>query len=154
MYASISRNTKEIKYVLNNLCDDTVLELVKLFGNNYKFKAFNLIRALSKKFVIKLKKTNEPVGLFGLIPQSDNTAGIFLLTTDKLHEGNLITFLKGAKKQIEEWQTEYKLIMDSCYKKNETIKKWLILLGFKPSVYQDDSFQVYYKGDIGLYNDD
>ena len=81
MYASISRNTREIKYVLNNLCDDTVLELVKLFGNNYKFKTFNIIRALGKKYIIKLKHTNEPVGLFGLIPQSNNTAGIFLLIT-------------------------------------------------------------------------
>lgn len=154
MYASISRNTKEIKYVLNNLCDDTVLELVKLFGNGYKFKTFCLIRALNKKYIIKLKHTNEPVGLFGLIPQSNNTAGIFLLTTDNLHKGNLITFLRSAKRQIEDWQSEYKLIMDSCYKKNETIKKWLRLLGFKASVYQDDDFQVYYKGDIGLYNND
>lgn len=154
MYASISRNTKEIKYVLNNLCDDTVLELVKLFGNNYKFKTFNIIRALSKKYIIKLKHTNEPVGLFGLIPQSNNTAGIFLLTTDNLHKGNVITFLRSAKRQIEDWQSEYKLIMDSCYKKNETIKKWLRLLGFKASVYQDNDFQVYYKGDIGLYNND
>lgn len=154
MYASISRNTKEIKYVLNNLCDDTVLELVKLFGNSYKFKTFCLIRALNKKYIIKLKHTNEPVGLFGLIPQSNNTAGIFLLTTDNLHKGNVITFLRSAKRQIEDWQSEYKLIMDSCYKKNETIKKWLRLLGFKASVYQDDDFQVYYKGDIGLYNND
>lgn len=154
MYASISRNTREIKYVLNNLCDDTVLELVKLFGNNYKFKTFNIIRALGKKYIIKLKHTNEPVGLFGLIPQSNNTAGIFLLTTDNLHKGNVITFLKGAKRQIEDWQSEYELIMDSCYKKNETIKKWLRLLGFKASVYQDNDFQVYYKGDIRLYNND
>lgn len=154
MYASISRNTREIKYVLNNLCDDTVLELVKLFGNNYKFKTFNIIRALGKKYIIKLKHTNEPVGLFGLIPQSNNTAGIFLLTTDNLHKGNVITFLKGAKRQIEDWQSEYELIMDSCYKENETIKKWLRLLGFKASVYQDNDFQVYYKGDIRLYNND
>lgn len=153
MYYSITRNIKEIKYVLNNLCEDTVVELVKLFGNNYKFKTFCLIRALNKKYIIKLKHTNEPVGLFGLIPQSDDSAGIFLLTTNNLHKGNMITFLKGAKRQIEDWQSEYKLIMDSCYKKNEIIKKWLRLLGFKASIYQNDDFQVYYKGDITVISD-
>ncbi len=152
MYSTITRNTREIKYVLNNLCEATAIELEKIFGNNYRFKVYNLIRALAKKYVIKLKKTGEPVGLFGLIPQNNDSAGIFLLTTNNLHKGNIITFLKGAKKQIEDWGLEYKLIMDSCYKQNEIIKKWLILLGFKPSGYQDDDFQVYYKGDIGLYS--
>lgn len=154
MYSAITRNTREIKQVLNNLCDDTVIELVKTFGKDYKRQTFAILRRLSKKYVIRLKQTNEPVGLFGLIPLNDDSAGIFLLTTDNLHKGNLITFLKQAKYQVEVWQEEYKLIMDTCYKKNKTIKKWLRLLGFKPSVYQDDNFQIYYKGNIGLYKND
>lgn len=154
MYGLIADDTKEIKYVLDNLCNETVSELEIIFGDGYKTKTYNLIKTLSEKFVIKLKKTNEPCGLFGLIPQGENAAGIFLLTTDKLHEGNLITFLKGSKRQIEQWNTKFKLIMDSCSKKNETIKKWLVLMGFKPSHYQDDNFQIYYRGDIGLYKND
>lgn len=152
MYAERIRNLREVRTVLDNLCDDTVLELEKLFGKNYKNKTFQIIRAIkAERYIIKLKNTNEPVGVFGLIPVNDNSGGIFLLTCDNLHKGNLITFLKSARIQTDKWCEQYKLIMDSCYKKNETIKKWLRLLGFKPSEYQDNDFQVYYKGNLSYY---
>ena len=152
MYAERIKNLREVRTVIDNLCDDTVIELKKTLGKNYKQKTFQIIRAIRKeKFIIKLKNTNEPVGVFGLIPVNDNAGGIFLLTCDNLHKGNLITFLKGARKQTDEWCEEYKLIMDKLYKKNETIKKWLRLLGFKPSEYQDNDFQVYYKGNLSYY---
>lgn len=153
MYSEIAKSEQEIKHVLENLCDDTVLELTKIFGQSYEKDVFNQIKQLTTKYLIKLKSTGEPVGLFGLIPQNTNSAGIFLLTTDKLHNGNVITFLRRAKATIEQWLNEYDLIMDYCYKKNLTIQKWLRLLGFKPSEYQDNDFQVYYKGNIGLYNE-
>lgn len=152
MYAERVKSLREIRTVLDNLCNDTVIEVEKLFGKDYKKKIFQIIRLIkAERFIIKLKSTNEPVGLFGLIPVNENSGGIFLLTCDNLHKGNLITFLKSARKQTEEWCKRYKLIMDSCYKQNETIKKWLRLLGFKPSEYQDNDFQVWYKGDISYY---
>lgn len=150
MFSELSDNESEIRYVIDNLCEDTVIELKTMFGENYKEVVCEEIRQLTTKYLIKLKETNEPVGLFGLLPQGINSAGVFLLTTDNLHNGNVITFLKRAKKQIEEWSEEYDLIMDRLYKKNQTIKKWLRLLGFKPSEFEDDEFQVYYKGDISL----
>lgn len=153
MYSEIAKSEQEIKHVLENLCDDTILELTKIFGQSYEKDVFNQIKQLTTKYLIKLKSTGEPVGLFGLIPQNTNSAGIFLLTTDKLHNGNVITFLRQAKATIEQWFNEYDLIMDYCYKKNLTIQKWLRLLGFKPSEYQDNDFQVYYKGNIGLYKE-
>lgn len=153
MYSEIAKSEQEIKHVLENLCDDTVLELTKIFGQSYEKDVFNQIKQLTTKYLIKLKSTGEPVGLFGLIPQNTNSAGIFLLTTDKLYNGNVITFLRRAKATIEQWLNEYDLIMDYCYKKNLTIQKWLRLLGFKPSEYQDNDFQVYYKGNIGLYKE-
>lgn len=154
MYSEVAENNEEMKYVLGNLCDDTILELRKIFGENYETPALNEINQLTTKYLIKLKSNNEPVGLFGLVPQlNPKTAGIFLLTTDNLHKGNVITFLKQAKKQVNEWLNDYDLIMDNCYKKNLTIQKWLRLLGFRPSRHHNDDFQVYYKGDIGLYNE-
>lgn len=154
MYAERIRSLKEVRTVLDNLCDDTVLELEKLFGKNYKKKVFQIIRLIkAERFIIKLKSTNEPVGVFGLIPVNENSGGVFLLTCDNLHNGNVITFLKSARKQIADWCEKYKLIMDSCYKQNETIKKWLRLLGFKPSDYQDNDFQVWYRGNISYYED-
>ena len=152
MYSERLNDTKTVKEVLKNLCTDTKKELIKIFGDNYFSEVYQKIQA-TEIFVIRLKKTNEAVGLFGLIElKKSSTAGIYLLTTDKLHSGNIITFLKGAKKQINLWSKQYNLIMDNLYKKNETIKKWLVLLGFKPSQYQNDDFQIYYKGDINEYN--
>lgn len=154
MFSEYAENESEINHVIENLCDDTVLELHTMLGDEYKKIVCEEIRQLTTKYLIKLRKTQEPVGLFGLLPQGKNSAGIFLLTTDNLHKGNVITFLKRAKKQVDEWSKEYGLIMDNCYKKNLTIQKWLRLLDFKPSEFQNDDFQVYYKGNIGLYNNE
>lgn len=146
----------EVEAVLNNLCEDTKTELKKIFNSSensdYLCNTFDIIRN-SDIHIIKLRHSNEPVGLYGLIPQDKESAGIFLLTTDNLHKGNVITFLKGARKQVEQWSESYKLIMDNCYKKNDTIIKWLKLLGFQPSEIQDEDFQIYYKGDISLYDE-
>lgn len=141
-----------IEAVLNNLCEDTKKELKKIYSENsdYLNSVFEAIKN-TDIYLIRLKSNNEPVGIYGLIPQENNSAGIYLLTTDNLHKGNVITFLKQAKKQVDEWLKDYKLIMDNCYKQNETIKKWLTLLGFQPSEYQDEDFQIYFKGDLSLY---
>ncbi len=141
-----------VEAVLNNLCEDTKKELKKIYSENFDYlnSVFEAIKN-TDIYLIRLKSNNEPVGIYGLIPQENNSAGIYLLTTDNLHKGNVITFLKQAKKQVNEWLKDYKLIMDNCYKQNETIKKWLTLLGFQPSEYQDEDFQIYFKGDLSLY---
>lgn len=156
MYSEILKKNEHnsifiVEAVLMNLCEDTKTELIKNFGDDYIDETFDIIQDTEIN-VIRLKSNNEPVGLYGVIPQENNSAGIYLLTTDNLHNGNLITFLKQAKKQVNEWSQKYSLIMDNCYKENKTIIKWLKLLGFKPSQYQNEEFQIYYKGDINEYN--
>ena len=150
MHNEKTTNLPEIKKVIDNLCNDTTLELKLIFGSEYHEKILEAIKN-TDNFIIRLKKTKEPVGLFGLIEFDEYSAGIYLLTTDKLHNGNIVTFIRQAKIQIGLWSEKYKLIMDNCYKQNMIIKKWLKLLGFKPSEYQDKDFQIYYKGDINLY---
>ena len=152
MYAEKIKSLIAVRQVLNNLCDDTILELEKTLGKDWKKKAFQIIRAIKKeRYIIKLKENHKPVGLFGLIPLGEKVGGIFLLTSDELHKGNLITFLKSARKQIDNWCNDYELIMDSLYKENQTIKKWLQLLRFKPSTFEDENFQVWYRGNINLF---
>lgn len=155
MYSEcLNKNThnsiQTVEDVLENLCEDTITELKKIYGKDYIRKTFEAIKE-SEIFIIRLKSNNKPVGLYGLISQENNSAGIFLLTTNDLHKGNIITFLKEARKQINKWRKEYKLIMDNCYKQNKTIQKWLLLLGFQPSEYQDNDFQIYFIGDLSLY---
>lgn len=155
MYAENIRRSKEVSFVLNNLCADTENELIATFGNDWKNHVNNELKRLQRKYyVVKLKANNEPVGIYGLIPVKRKVAGIFLLTTDNLHKGNVIGFLRRCKKQIDLWQKDYELIMDLHYKKNETVKKWLKTLKFEASeMFQNDNFQVFYKGNIGLYNE-
>ena len=142
---------QNIEYVLNNLCNDTKEELIRLFGKKYFVNTFEIIDN-TEIHIIKLEKNNEPVGLYGIIPQSETSAGIYLLTTDNLHKGNIFKFLRTAKKQVSVWSKKYKLLMDNLYKKNKTIMKWLLLLGFKPSEHENENFQIYYIGDINEYN--
>lgn len=49
MYGLIADDTKEIKYVLDNLCNETVSELEIIFGDGYKTKTYNLIKTLSER---------------------------------------------------------------------------------------------------------
>lgn len=156
MYQEKAIKLKEVRYVLERLSKEAVAELQKFFGNDYKNVTFQIIRASKgEKYLIRLAKNNEPVGVFGIIPQgvneNDKVGGIFFLATDNIHKGNKIKFLKGAKKQIAIWEKEYELLMDSCHKDNKTVAKWLYLLGFKPSKFEDDDIQIYYKGNIELY---
>ena len=165
MYSTKATSVKEIRYVLDNLNPEAVSELKVLFGDSYKKNAFQIIRATTVKSIIKLKDTNEPVGVYGLVPlkvgsQSGLTphpnphikkrekriAGTLFLTTSNLHKGNIIKLLRTAKKQIEIWQNQYSTILDSCHKSSKTIQKWLTLLGFKPSGWEDNDIHVYYKG--------
>ncbi len=144
---------KEITVVLSELCDAAKEELRKIYGDDFIYPvAEEIIKAQQKAF-IRLKSTDEAVGVFGLTDQGNKVGGIFLLTTDNLYKGNMTTLLRGAKKQIKEWEKDYDLLLDNCCKKNIHIQKWLELLGFKPSEeYQDDNFQIYYKGNPGLYS--
>lgn len=151
MYSDRVFKYTEALYVIKNLCNDTRKELELIYGNDYQKRVLEEIYKAQEKYIIKLKNTDEAVGLFGLTFEGEGVGGIFLLTTDNLHNGNLITFLRCTKLQIKEWEKNYKLIMDNCYKRNATIKKWLKLLGFKPSKHQNEDFQIYYTGDINLY---
>ncbi len=151
MYSEKLLNLNEIKYILERLNSEAVAELKVLFGNDYKNQAFQILRAAKEKFVIKLEKTKEPVGLYGVVHSTSSVAGIFFLTTNNLHKGNKIKLLRGAKNQISLWEKKYKLILDSCHKNNYIIAKWLRLLGFKPSEFQDNNIQIWYKGDLNEY---
>lgn len=150
MYSQPLKKYSDFLKVILNLSPKTEEEVKRLYGSNYTYA---LVQELfdTEMHVIKLVENNEPVGVYGVKELKKNSAGIFLLTTDKLHNGNMIKFLREAKKQIILWEQQYDLLMDNCYKRNKTIIKWLTLLGFKPSIYEDNYFQIYYKGNINEY---
>lgn len=139
---------KEIEDVLDNLHFKTEEELFMSFGIAFKDSILKEIKKTKRKYLIK-KPDGKNAGLFGVIEYNRNAAGIFLLTKNEL-EGYKINFLRQAKRVVDTWAKEYKLLFDCCLEENKKIQKWLLLLGFKPSCYIENGFRMYYKGDVKI----
>lgn len=152
MYIDANVSFDETCMLLSKLCNKAKEVLEALYGKDFVSIVANQIIEGPEKAFIRLKSTDEAVGIFGLTDQGDKVGGIFLLTTDNLCKGNMTTLLRGAKKQIREWERSYDLLLDNSCKKNTHIQKWLKLLGFKPSDLQDENFRIYYKGNLSLYS--
>lgn len=137
----------DINFVVAHLCNKAIEELRVKFGNSFRYDTLCYLYNVPFRFIktIKLKKTGETVGLFGLVPLTDDSAGIFFLSTEKLYEGNMFLFLRETKKQIEAWNSKYEILLDDCYKQNKSVIKWLKILGFKPTADEDKNFQIYQK---------
>lgn len=137
----------DINFVVAHLCNKAIEELRVKFGNSFRYDTLSYLYNIPFRFfkTIKLKKTGETVGLFGLVPLIDDSAGIFFLSTEKLYEGNMFLFLRETKKQIEIWNSKFEILLDDCYKQNKSVIKWLRILGFKPTADEDKNFQIYQK---------
>ena len=136
---------KDIDYIVEHLCDKAIIELKEKFDKDYKFETLAYLTDVEFENIkcIRLKENNEPVALFGVIPLENNSAGIFFLSTDNLYKGNMIQFLKGTKSYIDNWNQKYKILLDDCYKKNDSVIKWLKFLKFEPTESGDENFQIY-----------
>lgn len=151
---------EDIDFVIDNLCEKVIEELKVMFGDDYKFLLSEQLYNLQLEDIrtVRLKKNNEPVAIFGLIPLNEYPsiniiAGIFFLSTENLYQGNMITFLKGTKKVVDCWAKQYQLLLDKCYKRYSSVVKWLKFLGFEPHPEsKGKDFQIYFKGDSTLIN--
>lgn len=137
----------DINFVVAHLCNKAIEELRVKFGRSFRYDTLSYLYNVPFRFIktIKLKETGETVGLFGIIPLTNDSAGIFFLSTEKLYEGNMFLFLRETKKQIEAWNSKYEILLDDCYKQNKSVIKWLKILGFKPTTDEDKNFQIYQK---------
>ena len=148
MYIDYLPEAVEIEVVLNNLSELTKVELIKAFGEDYKNLIINLLPFTKYTYLIKLKADNSAVGMFGLVEETPDRAGIFFLSTDEMYKGNMIKLIRTSKTIVDEWLKEYKVLLDDCHQDNEKVMKWLCLLGFKPTgKIKEGCFFEYYKGD-------
>ena len=146
MFIDYYPKENDIKVVLENLSELTKKELIVAFGEEYIKEILNT-QAICL-YLIRLKKENKPVGIFGLIEEEKNIAGIFFLTTDEVYKGNMIKLIRTSKKIVDEWLKEYDVLLDDCHKDNEKVMRWLCLLGFKPTGrMKEGAFFEFYKGD-------
>ena len=148
MYIDFYPSINDVYEVLDNLSELTKEELIKSFGEDYKSKMKNIFCFTTWVYLIRLKTDDRPAGLFGLIEETKEVAGIFFLSTDRIYQGNMIKLIRESKKVVDEWLKEYKVLLDDCYLENKKVMKWLCLLGFKPTgEIKEGGFATYYKGD-------
>lgn len=144
MFAVSNFTDKDIKFILDNLCDKSVEELQIICGNNFYNIVFDKIKQSEDKILIKLKNDNQPVAIVGIIPLSktNKSGALFFLSTDNLKKGCKMHLLKESRKYILKWLDTYNEIIDQCYNKNFIIMKWLKFLGFS-EISKDENFNYY-----------
>ena len=147
MYIDSNVTFPDIIYIVKNLCNKAIDELKILFGESYKVDTLFFLTKISPEDIklIKLKQNKKPTAIFGIVKENEKTAGVFFLSTDDLYKGNMISFLKETREQINKWGKTYEVLLDSCYKKNKSVIKWLNFLGFEATNEEDNNFQIYMK---------
>lgn len=152
MYKTDKVQINDIAYVLDNLSELTKDEIVYAFGIDFKNEILPKVYLAKESWLIKLKETDETVGVFGLIEETKDIAGVFFLTTKNLNKGNMIKLLRHAREVVEEWNKKYQLLLDDCFVENEKIVKWLHSLGFKAYPAEETgSFKTFYKGNLQVW---
>ena len=122
-----------VEEVIDKLIGLTVEELIIRFGFEWKKEVKAIVNLAKEKYVIRLKENDEPVGLFGIIEETQDVAGIFLLMSEEIKKGNMIHLIRQSKAIVDDWMKDYKALLDDCHFENEKIIRWLMFLGFKPT---------------------
>lgn len=133
MYCVIADDFIEIEEVIDKLIGLTVEELITRFGFEWKKEVKAIVNLAKEKYVIRLKENDEPVALFGIIEETQDIAGIFLLMSEEIKKGNMIHLIRQSKAIVDDWMKNYKALLDDCHFENEKIIRWLMFLGFKPT---------------------
>lgn len=126
-----SKNTDDIKYILDNLRKADRIEIRKLYGKTYKQKAFNILN--NADFDILIGKSDKPVvmgGVWVTDKKAPSVACVWLLCTDEI-KNNGVSLIREIKKELRVIDDKYWLTYNILHKSNKDAKKWLVRLGFK-----------------------
>jgi hypothetical protein len=130
-----------IIYILNNLKKEDELEMIEEFGANYKeilkFECIN-----SDEIQVIVDMNDLPIALFGCRKINNNTAEVCLLVTDEFSK-HFIYFIKQAKIYLNNWLETYSRLENYVYKTNKSTIKWLKLLGFNVTDYNEKKMYFY-----------
>ncbi len=152
-------SANDIKYILDNLRAEDREELEAAHGKSWNPIVFEKIIDCEDVNIGISEKTKNPVLMWGVVPEelparclcSDFFDGrkkeyigcIWLLSTNEI-EQNYICFLKNAKKQMQIYEKEYKILCNQVHKANKGAINWLKWLGLKFKPYTED-FMFFYK---------
>ncbi len=152
-------NIEEILFILNNLRNEDLEELLALYGKNWLNKT--VLSLKDKNFYIlygfSSNKTLIPIAMGGfweLFEQDKSIASVWLLTT-KFVNINKSAFWREVSSQIKEKSKKYNIMFNYIYKSNKEAKKWLKKLGFKfdnphpENLKLKEGFEFFYKNRKG-----
>lgn len=123
-------NEKDVKYILDNLRKEDVLEVQAVHGENWKEIELNEILNTDSYTVIGADENNTPICIGGLYEVSDGVGVVWFLSTDDIKKHKL-SMLKHLQKEFESFDKDYWFLYNLIYKSNNLAKNWLKWIGFK-----------------------
>lgn len=123
------KNLKDVLYILDNLRDEDLQEVIAIWGDDW-IKKF-LENTMKTDFLILLNR-NIPIAMGGFVPvfnENCSAACVWLLCTKEVMNNKML-LLKTLKEQIEKEVLNFDIFYNYIYKSNIEAKEWLKKLGF------------------------
>ncbi len=129
----VTKNEKDVQYILDNLRLEDMLELHAIYGNNYKeIVKNNIMKTTSAVHIAKIEG-DIPIAMGGVCetcPDDKEIAGVWLLSTEEVKR-HQTSVLRAIKRVIDEADEKYRLTYNFIYEKNHRAKRWLKWLGYR-----------------------
>jgi len=148
------KNEADVLYILEHLRNDDLEECKAIHGDNWKEKVFNDIIKTNFDVLMGIRKDGDiPVcmgGAWHLEKDPEGVGVVWMLCTDEV-TNHKICLLRELKKEFKKYDSEFWLLYNQIYCKNEFAKNWLKWIGFrfdKPKPYGmniPDGFEFFYR---------
>lgn len=126
-----NKNSEDVKYILDNLREEDLEELLALWGASWREETLRNIMDTDFEVLLgKTKKGKKPVVMGGVWEVSEGIGCAWLLSTPEV-KNHRHCLLRELKRDVEKSKKKFKLIYNFIYKRNFEAKKWLRWLGFR-----------------------
>ena len=127
---SVKKNTKDIKFILDNLRNQDRNELFSIYGDSWKNTVFRNVLNINEDYCwIEYSNDNQPILMYGIVPNENNVGVIWMLSTQDITKEQ-VSFLRRAKEFIAEGSEKFSLLCNFVHSDNILAIKWLKWLGF------------------------
>lgn len=124
------KNEKDIRYILEHLRDEDKTEALTVKGENFIEECLNEIMQCDDVILGCRKSDDVPVCVGGCVPQKNNIAVIWLLSTPDV-VNHQICLLRNIKFEMQKYDKKFWITYNFLFNKNFLAKKWLKKFGYK-----------------------
>lgn len=149
-----AKNEKDVLYILDNLRQEDLEEVIAIHGENFKEKVFEQIMKTDFEILMGINSDNDiPVcmgGAWHLEQDEDGVGVVWMLCTDEI-VNHKITLIRELKKEFKKYDEKFWFLYNFIYKKNFFAKNWLKWMGFKfdlakfSALNLPDDFEFFYR---------